>query len=1111
MVGIQARGLEDGRAPLESVEAMAALYVEALRTARPQGPYLLAGWAMGGVVAWEMAQQLQRDGQDVDLVLVEPGPATPDRGNAANAAAAQAALFARELAALAGVEPLVLPQQLTTGKDAEPLLQHLLTEGPKTGLLPGDVSLAELRTRFKVFAGHLRASRRYLAEPYAGKVRLLRAAEAPDLDEDVRDRGWAELAEGGLEVAETPGSAYSLLRAPHVAELVKRLLGVDGTEPPASPGGGGGSTLPLSFAQQRLWFIDQLTPGSPAYNISAALRLNGPLRHDVLERAFTELVRRHQALRTSFQQTPEGPEQVISEPGSFPVPLEDLRSVPSVSRDAELRRHVEDEARRAFNLATGPLLRARLLRLGEQDHVLVLVIHHIVSDAWSMGILVREVSALYMAFMLGQPSPLPELSVQYGDYARWQRGWLKGEVLERQLAFWRRQLEDAPAALELPTDRPRPAMQSFRGATLPVDLSRPVSDAVRALCAREGTTAFMVLLAGFQALLSRYSGQDDVVVGSAIAGRNRAEYEELIGFFVNTLALRTRFAPGLTFRQLLSRVKETTLDAYAHQDLPFEKLVEALQPDRDLGRPPFFQVLFTLQNTRDEGASVSSPGFSIRALDIETQVSRMDLTLSLADTPQGFRGGLEYDTDLFDASTAARLVRHLRMLVEGFVTAPDLPVAEVSLLSAEERRQVLGDWNSTATDYPRDTPIHTLFSRQASLTPDAVAVVFGDSTLTYRALDRRANQLAHHLRTVGVVPGARVGVCLERSLELVVALLGILKAGGAYVPVDRTWPAERITLLLQQAGVRVLLTQDSVANELPAVGPLLVRLDSEWTQVSRQPETEPGVDVSAMHLAYVMFTSGSTGQPKGVCVPHRGVVRLVRGSTLADFGPEHTFIQTAPMAFDASTLEVWGALLNGGRLVVAPPHKFSLEELDALLVRHGVTTLWLTTALFAQAVLYGGEVLTRVRQVLAGGEVMPEARMRQHLERMGEGAVFVHAYGPTENTTFSTTHTLRRGDAPGGSVPIGRPISNSTTYVLGEGLRPVPVGVPGELYVGGDGLAWGYLGRPDLTAERFVPDPFSATPGSRLYRTGDRGRWRADGALDFLGRTDFQVKVRGFR
>ncbi|WP_366934966.1 non-ribosomal peptide synthase/polyketide synthase [Pyxidicoccus fallax] len=1116
VVGIQARGLEDGRAPLESIEAMAALYVEALRAAQPQGPYLLAGWAMGGVVAWEMAQQLQRDGEEVDLVLVEPGPATPDRGSAASAAAAQAALFAKELAALAGVEPLVLPRELTTGKDAEPLLQHLLTEGPKAGLLSGDVSLAELRARFKVFSSHLRAARRYLPEPYAGKARMLRAAEAPDLDEDVRDRGWGELTEGGLDVQETPGDGYSLLRAPHVAELVKRLLGVDGSEPPTSPGGGGGGTLPLSFAQQRLWFIDQLSPNSPAYNISSALRLTGPLRHDVLERAFTELVRRHQALRASFLDTPQGPVQEISEPAPFAVPLEDLRSVPVDQQDAETRRRLEDEARLPFNLASGPLLRARALRLGEQDHVLVLVIHHIISDAWSMGILVRELTSLYLAFMVGRPSPLPELPVQYSDYVRWQRGWLTGEVLEGQLSYWRKQLGSAPVALELPTDRPRPAMQSFRGATLPVDLSRPVSDAVRALCAREGATPFMALLAGFQLLLSRYSGQDDVVVGSTIAGRNRAEYEGLIGFFVNTLALRTRLTPGLTFRQLLARVKETTLDAYAHQELPFEKIVEVLQPDRDLGRPPFFQGIFTLENTQQDGAQpgvtgAGGPGFSIRPLDIETRVSRMDLTLLLTDTPQGYRGGLEYDTDLFDGPTAERLVRHLRVLMEGLVTAPDRPIANVSLLSTDERRQVLVDWNATATDYPRDTPIHTLFARQAALTPDAVAVVFGDARLTYAELDARANQLAHHLRASGVAPGSRVGVCLERSLELVVALLGVLKAGGAYVPVDRTYPVERITFLLQQAGVGVLLTQEHVADELPALGQFLVCLDSEWTQVARWPQTPPEVEVSADSLAYVMFTSGSTGQPKGVSVSHRGVVRLVRGSSFIQFGPEHTFLQLAPVAFDASTLEVWGALLNGGRLVMAPPHKPSLEELGELFARHGVTTLWLTAALFEQVVLHQGEALAHVRQVLAGGDVLPAARVRQHLERLGDGAVLVNGYGPTENTTFSATHTLRRGSDVGASVPIGRPLSNSTAYVLDASMQPVPVGVPGELYVGGDGLAWGYLGRPDLTAERFVPHPFSAIPGARLYRTGDRVRWRKDGTLDFLGRTDFQVKVRGFR
>ncbi|NPC76705.1 non-ribosomal peptide synthase/polyketide synthase, partial [Pyxidicoccus fallax] len=865
--------------------------------------------------------------------------------------------------------------------------------------------------------------------------------------------------------------------------------------------------LPLSLAQQRLWFLDQLDPGSAFYNLPGTLHLTGTLDADALRRGLTELVRRHEALRTTFREGPSGPVQVIHPATPVPLPVTDLSEQPEARRD--VARWVRDEALRPFDLTRGPLLRAALLRLGAQEHVLVLTQHHIVSDGWSMGVVVRELAALYLAFSEGRPSPLPELSVQYADFAAWQRGWLRDDMLDHQLRWWRERLAGAPQALELPTDRPRPAVQTSRGGARPVLLPVPLAEALEAFCRREGITPFMALLAAWHLLLSRHTGQEDLLVGTVLAGRDRGELEGLVGFFVNTLPLRARVSGSDTVRSLLARERESVLGAFTYQSVPFERLVEAVKVERDLSRPPLVQATFVLQNA--PVPTLSLPGLTLRAQPVDDSPVRFELELGLWRTAEGFSGQLSYNADLFEADTVSRMAEQFRVLVEGIVARPEATLASLSLLTEAERQRVLVDWNATTTVYPRDTPIHTLFARQAALTPDAVAVVFGDARLTYAELDARANQLAHHLRASGVAPGSRVGVCLERSLELVVALLGVLKAGGAYVPVDRTYPVERITFLLQQAGVGVLLTQEHVADELPALGQFLVCLDSEWTQVVRWPQTPPEVEVSADSLAYVMFTSGSTGQPKGVSVPHRGVVRLVRGSSFIQFGPEHTFLQLAPVAFDASTLEVWGALLNGGRLVVAPPHKPSLEELGELFARHGVTTLWLTAALFEQVVLHQGEALAHVRQVLAGGDVLPTARVRQHLERLGDGAVLVNGYGPTENTTFSATHTLRRGSDVGASVPIGRPLSNSTAYVLDASMQPVPVGVPGELYVGGDGLAWGYLGRPDLTAERFVPHPFSAIPGARLYRTGDRVRWRKDGTLDFLGRTDFQVKVRGFR
>ncbi|WP_164002944.1 non-ribosomal peptide synthetase, partial [Pyxidicoccus caerfyrddinensis] len=863
--------------------------------------------------------------------------------------------------------------------------------------------------------------------------------------------------------------------------------------------------LPVSLSQQRMWFLDQLEPGSAFYNLPVALSMTGTLDASALQRGLTELVSRHEILRTTFREGANGAIQVIHPAASVPLPVTDLSGHPDARQD--IGRWVREEGLRPFDLTRGPLLRAALLRLGAQEHVLVLTQHHIVSDGWSMGVVVRELAEIYRASIEGRPARLPELPVQYADFAAWQRGWLRGDVLDGQLRWWRERLAGAPLALELPTDLPRPAVQTSRGAARPVVLPVPLAEALEAFCRREGITPFMALLGTFHLLLSRYTGQEDLLVGTVLAGRERGELESLVGFFVNTLPLRARVSGTDTVRALLTQERESVLGAFTYQSVPFERLVETLKVERDLSRPPLVQATFVLQNA--PVPELSLPGLTLRPRPVDESPVRFELELGLWRTAEGYSGYLSYNADLFAPETIARMGEHFRVLAEGLIANPEAPLSSLSMMTEAERRQVLVDWNATSTDYPRDTSIHAMFARQAAFTPDAVAVVFGDTQLTYGELDRRANQLAHHLRASGVAPGARVGVCLERSLELVVALLGVLKAGGAYVPVDRSYPTERITFLLQQAGVGVLLTQEHVADELPALGQLLVCLDTEWAQVARWPETAPEVDVSADALAYVMFTSGSTGQPKGVSVPHRGVVRLVRGSTFIDFGPDNTFAQLAPVAFDASTLEVWGALLNGGRLVVAPPHKLSLEEMGALLVQQRITTLWLTAALFEQVVLHQGEALARVRQVLAGGDVLPVQRVREHLARLSPGAMLINGYGPTENTTFSATHSLRHGDAVDTSVPIGRPLSNSTTYVLDAALQPVPVGVPGELYVGGDGLAWGYLGRPELTAERFVPSPFG--DGERLYRTGDRVRWLADGTLQFLGRTDFQVKVRGFR
>ncbi|RKI64410.1 amino acid adenylation domain-containing protein [Corallococcus sp. AB049A] len=914
----------------------------------------------------------------------------------------------------------------------------------------------------------------------------------------------------------------TLFEAPTVEALARRITPTHTVAPtPAEPTGLTPLTravrpavLPLSFAQQRLWFIHQLGAADTAYNMPFSLLLEGTLDVGALQRSFDRLVRRHEALRTTFREYEGAPEQVIHAPGPLPLRQVDLTGLPDLEqRRAEAGHLAREEARTPFDLEQGPLLRALLLKLSPTEHVLVLNLHHIISDGWSTGVLVREMGALYTALSQNLPAPLPELPVQYADHALWQRGWLQGAVLDSQLGYWRRQLEGAPSHLELPTDHPRPARQTFQGALTPFTLPQASSEALEALAKREGATPYMVLLAAFQVLLGRYAGQDDVLVGSPIAGRRHAESEPLIGYFANTVVLRTRLREDDTFLTLLTRVRDATLGAYEHQDLPFEKLVEDLHPARDASRTPFFQVTFTLQNA--PLPPLALPGLTLQPMNADPGAIRFDLELLLHRAPEGFTGGLNFNTALFTPGTVAGMARQLQVLLDAAVASPTTPLTRLPLLTPEERRQVLVTRNGAGTEYPRDASVPALFAEQAARTPDAVAVRMPAGNvareLTYGELDRRSNQLAHHLRRMGVRPGDRVGLCVERSPELITGMLGILKAGAAYVPVEAKAPADRTAWVLQEAGVGVLVTQEALADELPAVAGLLVLLDAEGGLLAKQPDTALDVRVPAEALAYVMFTSGSTGRPKGVSVPHRGIVRLVRGNGFITFGPEQVFLQAAPVAFDASTLELWGALLHGAKLVLAPPRALSLSELGTLLVVEGVTTLWLTAALFEQMVLHEGATLAGVRQVLAGGDVLPVPRVREHLSRMAPDAVLVNGYGPTENTTFSTTHTLRAGDTVERSVPIGRPLANSSAWVLDAHLQPLPPGLPGELYVGGDGLAWGYLQLPDLTAERFIPHPHSATPGARLYRTGDRARWRDDGTLEFLGRTDFQLKLRGFR
>ncbi|WP_257165209.1 non-ribosomal peptide synthetase, partial [Bradyrhizobium sp. SRS-191] len=866
--------------------------------------------------------------------------------------------------------------------------------------------------------------------------------------------------------------------------------------------------LVLSYAQERLWFLDQLGLVGAAYNLPFAVRLEGALDPIALERSFAEVVRRHEALRTHFETEQGQAVQIIDAPSVFRLGRDDLSELEDdEARRLRIDRLLREAAVQQFDLSRGPLLRARLIRLGPQDHVVLVTMHHIVSDGWSIGVLVRELAALYEAYRTNGASPLADPQIQYADYALWQRAWLQGEALERQLAYWTKRLKGAPAALELPANRARPAVASFAGGMVPFTLSRALSDGLKALSRRSGATLYMVLLAAYQVLLSRYSGQTDIVVGSPIAGRVDRQLEGLIGFFVNTLAMRTDLSGNPSFIALLARVKEGALGAYAHQDLPFERLVEELQPVRDLSRQPVFQVSFSLQNTPQD--AIELPALTLRLLGSEHRTSLFDLTLFMRETEDGLVGTFEYASDLFDRATIARLSDHFEILLGGIVSTPEARLSELPLLSEAERHQLIIDWNATEADYPADKCLHELFADQAARTPDGLAVVFEGEQLSYQELDLRSNQLAHYLRRLGVGPEVVVGLCVERSLEMVVALLGILKAGGAYLPLDPGYPAERLSYMMQNAGAPVIVTQQRLAASLPAHAGRVVEIDAAWAAIAAEPKQAPVNHSRPANLAYVIYTSGSTGRPKGVANTHGGIVnRLVWMQAAYRLGPGDRVLQKTPFSFDVSVWEFFWPLIEGVPLVVARPEGHQDPSyLAALIQRESVTIAHFVPSML-QVFLETEDVsrCVSLRAVMCSGEALGgELKTRFLLASRSE---LHNLYGPTEAAVDVSAFACRmESDAVG--VPIGRPISNMQLHVLDDHGALVPVGVAGELYIGGVGLARGYFGRADLTAERFVPSPFG--DGERLYRTGDLVRWRADGELEYLGRLDHQVKIRGFR
>ncbi|HEX6901809.1 MAG TPA: non-ribosomal peptide synthase/polyketide synthase, partial [Thermoanaerobaculia bacterium] len=881
-----------------------------------------------------------------------------------------------------------------------------------------------------------------------------------------------------------------LFESPTVAGLARRIEAARWSEAesaaPLRPVSREGA-LPLSFSQERLWFLDRLEGGGPVYNIFAAVQLTGRLDADRLRAAFQDLVERHESLRTRFVETGGAPAQVIDQALDVAMPAVDLTHLSSEKRDNEVRSRAAAEARHRFDLAAGPLARLSLLRLEEEKHVLLLNMHHVISDGWSMGVLIRDLAAFYEAAGSSRPAALPELPVQYADYALWQREWLQGEVLENQLAWWRDKLAGAPAVLDLPTDRPRPAVRSQRGAVIGAPVAAETAAGLRAASRRAGATTYMTLLAAFQTLLSRYSGGEDAPVGSPIAGRTRSELEGLIGFFVNTLVLRVDLSGDPTFAELLERARETTLGAYAHQDLPFEKLVEELAPRRDLSYSPLFQVMLTLQNAPHR--PIDLPGLRLEPLAAEIGTAKFDLSLAMRESGEGLAAWLEYDLDLFDEATVRRLVSHFQTLLAGAAADPGLRLSELPLLDETERQQLLMDWNATTTAYPREATISELFRLQAERRPEAPALDFGGEVLTYGELAVRSRRLAGHLQTLGVRRGDRVGVSLDRSPGQVVCLLAVLEAGAAYVPLDPSYPADRLAFMVEDSGVSVVLTEESLASA--GAEPVPVRS-------------------SADDLAYVMYTSGSTGRPKGTAIPQRAIVRLVFETDYVSLDSSERIAHASNVSFDAATFEIWGALLHGGcvvgieRDVALSPARFAAE-----IAARGVTTLFLTTALFNQIVGEAPEAFRSLRNLLFGGEACDPRLVRAALEH-GAPQRLLHVYGPTESTTYATWHLVE--SVPDGTVtvPIGGPLANTTAYVVDVHLGLSPVGVPGELLLGGDGLAQGYWRRPDLTAEKLFPNSFGEA-GSRLYRTGDLVRRLPDGAIEFLGRIDQQVKVRGFR
>jgi len=870
-------------------------------------------------------------------------------------------------------------------------------------------------------------------------------------------------------------------------------------------------TALLSFAQQRLWFLDQYEPQSTLYNLPAALLLKGQLDVAALEGSLNEIVRRHESLRTSFGIADERPIQIVHEPLAWKLPVTDIQGLPKEEREKTKRRLIAEEAEQPFDLARGPLLRTQLLRLAPAEHVFLITMHHIVSDGWSVQVFIRELTTLYDAYSRNRRSPLPDLSMQYADFAVWQRQWLQGSVLSEQLDYWKEQLADPPRLLEFPADRARPVYKTFNGAALDFHIPQALTEEIVQLGRGEGATIFMTLLAVFYVLLHRYTGQSDILVGTPIANRNRKEIEDLVGFFVNTLVLRMQVAEGMTFRELLRSVRETCLQAYTHQNVPFEKLVEELHPDRSLSHSPLFQTVFHLQNVMNDDLNLT--GLSASTIETAMRKAKFDLSLAMRECGNGLTGVLNYNTDLFDAGTAARIAVHFQKLLESAVATPDRQLSCLPMLTAAERQESLVTWNDFRCDYGRDRLVHEVLEEQALRRPECAAVRYENTTLTYGELNRQANQLAHHLRKLGVGPETIVGICIERSLEMMVGLLGILKAGGAYLPLDPAFPAARLAFMLDDARAQMLVTQEKLAGQLPDRGERRVYLDAHARNLESESSENPVRTAGPENLAYIIYTSGSTGKPKGIMIEHAKLANYLGWASdvmLEDASETVPAVQA--LIFDGSLKQIFAPILRGLEIWILSKLEMSDPvALTQVLSTHrdvrfsAVPSLWtaILDGLESGQVTLSPDTITRV---FIGGEELPKSLVERSFRLFPELQLW-NLYGPSETTATATAAFMRPDEA----ITIGRPIAGKKLHILDVHLQPVPAGVCGEIYIGREGLARGYVQRPDLTAASFIPDPFSDEPGARLYRTGDRARYLSDGRIEFLGRLDHQIKLRGFR